>query len=219
VEISASFEQIDGFFAERMHRLWTDVADVLDDALGSLLAGRRGADALRELADLLDRAAPPCPRLRRAVQALLGIRLDYRSQLHPRVRSELDGLALEVVDPQTGALTQQITVGKSEAGVEQLYRFVVRTAEQGAYLTKKALLREAVTPALVLHAAAEQFEDTVIRSGDSELEFKRLAASYRNEIWPGVYQEIDAANARFAAVGRARDALGASLAGRPGRPA
>ena len=150
--------------------------------------------------------------------ALLGIRLDYRSQLHPRVRSELDGLALEVIDPKSGALIQQMVVPTSEAGVEQLYRFVVRTAEQAAYLTKKALLREAVTPALVLHAAAEQFEDTVIRSGDSELEFRRLADSYKNEIWPGVYQEIDAANARFAAVTRARDALVASLAARPGRP-
>ena len=228
VEISGSFEQIDGFFAERMDQLWNAVAEVLNGALGDLLAGSRasgaepsrasGAAALRELADLLDRASPPCPRLRRAVQALLGIRLDYRSQLHPRVRSELDGLTLEVVDPQSGALTQQLTVPKSEAGVEQLYRFVVRTAEQAAYLTKKALLREAVTPALVLHAAAEQFEDTVIRSGDSEVEFRRLADSYKNEIWPGVYQEIDAANARFAAVTRARDALVASLGARPGRP-
>jgi hypothetical protein len=219
VEISGSFEQIDGFFAERTEQLWTAVADVLSGALGELLGGHRGADALRTLAELLDQASPPCPRLRRAVQALLGIRLDYRSQLHPRVRSELDGLALEVVDPQSGALTQQMTVPTSEAGVEQLYRFVVRCAEQAAYLTKKALLREAVTPALVLHAAAEQFEDTVIRSGDSEVEFRRLADSYKNEIWPGVYQEIDAANARFAAVTRARDALVASLTARPGRPA
>ncbi|HWM57273.1 MAG TPA: hypothetical protein VNO83_05515 [Pseudonocardia sp.] len=224
VEISGSFEQIDGFFAERTEQLWTAVAEVLSGALGELLGssasgGHRGADALRTLAELLDRASPPCPRLRRAVQALLGIRLDYRSQLHPRVRSELDGLALEVVDPQSGALTQQMTVPTSEAGVEQLYRFVVRCAEQAAYLTKKALLREAVTPALVLHAAAEQFEDTVIRSGDSEVEFRRLADSYKNEIWPGVYQEIDAANARFAAVTRARDALVASLTARPGRPA
>ena len=50
-------------------------------------------------------------------------------------------------------------------------------------------------------------------------EFRRLADSYKNEIWPGVYQEIDAANARFAAVTRARDALVASLTARPGRPA
>ena len=218
VEISGSFEQIDAFFAERTEQLWNATAEVLAASLGDLLGDRRGAAALTELAELLDRASPPCPRLRRAVLALLGIRLDYRSQLHPRVRSELDGLTLEVTDPKSGALIQQMVVPTSEAGVEQLYRFVVRTAEQGAYLTKKALLREAVTPALVLHAAAEQFEDTVIRSGDSELEFRRLADSYKNEIWPGVYQEIDAANARFAAVTRARDALVASLAARPGRP-
>ena len=68
-------------------------------------------------------------------------------------------------------------------------------------------------------ATAATFEDTVIRSGDSEVEFRRLADSYKNEIWPGVYQEIDAANARFAAVARARDALVASLTARPGRPA
>lgn len=218
VEISGSFEQIDAFFSERTEQLWADVAAVLSSGLGTLLDGRNGQDALREFADLLDRASPPCPRLRRAVQALLSIRLDYRSQLHPRVRSELDGLALEVVDPQTGARTPQKTVAISEDGVEELFRFVVRTAEQAAYLTKKALLREAVTPALVLHAAAEQFEDTVIRSGESEIEFKRLADSFKNEIWPQVYQEMDAANARFAAVTRARDALVTSLAARPGRP-
>jgi len=52
----------------------------------------------------------------------------------------------------------------------------------------------------------------MIRSGDSEREFKRLARSYRDEIWPGVFGEIDAANARVAAVVRTRDALVATLA-------
>ena len=72
-------------------------------------------------------------------------------------------------------------------------------AEQAAYLTKKALLlREGVTPALVLHAAAEQLEDTMIRSGRVRAEFKRLPARTSDEIWPGVFGEIDAANARVA---------------------
>jgi hypothetical protein len=150
------------------------------------------------------------------VRTLLGIRLDYRSQLHPRVRSELDGLAIQLRDPQTGHLRTQITVPATEAGAEELYRFVLRMAEQAAYLTQKALLREAVTPALVLHAAAEQFEDTVIRSGDSEVEFKRLADAYKNDIWPGVYREMDAADARFTAVTRARDLLVATLGARKG---
>jgi len=214
VEISGGFEQIDTFFTHRIEQMWADVAEVLGPAMGELLEARTGADALRTLAEQLDRAQPPCPRLRRAVEALLGVRLDYRSQLHPRVRSELDGLALEIPDPQTGRPRVQIAVEPTDAGAEQLYHFVVRMAEQAAYLTKKALLAEAVTPALVLHAAAEQFEDTLIRSGDSELEFRRLGRSYKHELWPGVYQEMDAANARFGAVVRARDALVASLESR-----
>jgi hypothetical protein len=171
-----------------------------------------GEAALRLFAELLAEASEPCPRLRRAVEQLLTVRLDYRSQLHPRVRAELDGLTLQERDPVTGEQRNRVVVEVSADGAERLYSFVVQMAEQAAYLTKKALLlREGVTPALVLHAAAEQLEDTMIRSGDSEREFKRLARSYRDEIWPGVFGEIDAANARVAAVARAREALVGTL--------
>lgn len=219
VEISTSFEGLDTFFDARVAQLWTRVAAAVAPHLGDLLAGRTGERALHALAALLDGASEPCPRLSRAVRALLAMRLDYRSQLHPRVRAELDGLSLQVIDPQTGEPRTQIVVEPTAAGVEELYRFVERKAERAAHLTKKALLREGITPALVLHAAAEQFEDVLIRSGDSEREFKRLARSYRDEIWPGAFGEIDAANARIARVRRARDTLLASLATMPGRNA
>jgi hypothetical protein len=107
-----------------------------------------------------------------------------------------------VKDPQSGESENQIVVEVSEAGAEDLYQKISQLAEQAAYLTKKALVREGVTPALVLHAAAEQFEDTLIRSRESSREFKRLARSYRDEIWPGVYSGIDEANARFAKVAK-----------------
>jgi hypothetical protein len=215
VEISSSFEEIDVYFAARVRALWDRVAQILRDHTGALLGSdtTSGEDALRRFAALLADASEPCPRLRRAVEQLLTVRLDYRSQLHPRVRAELDGLTLQERDPVTGEQRNRVVVEVSPDGAEQLYAFVVQMAEQAAYLTKKALLlREGVTPALVLHAAAEQLEDTMIRSGDSEREFKRLARSYRDEIWPGVFGEIDAANARVAAVVRTRDALVATLA-------
>ncbi|MGI9000899.1 MAG: hypothetical protein ACR2GH_04460 [Pseudonocardia sp.] len=216
VEISSHFELIDTFFTARVERLWASTAEILAANLGTLLAERASGAALRHFADLLADASEPCLRLSRAVQALLEVRLDYRSQLHPRVRAELDGLNLQTLDPQTGTPRTQIVVEPTAAGAEALYQYVVRAAERAAYLTKKALLREGVTPALVLHAAIEQFEDVLIRSGDSEREFKRLARSYRDEIWPGVFGEMDAANARFAKVVRARDGLAASLAATPG---
>jgi hypothetical protein len=212
VEISSCFEEIDVYFAARVRALWEQVAQILREHTGALLGEAEGEEALREFAALLAAASEPCPRLRRAVEQLLTLRLDYRSQLHPRVRAELDGLTLQERDPVTGEQRNRVVVEVSADGAGQLYAFVVQMAEQAAYLTKKALLlREGVTPALVLHAAAEQLEDTMIRSGDSEREFKRLARSYRDEIWPGVFGEIDAANARVAAVVRARDALVTTL--------
>lgn len=220
VEISNCFEGIDDFFTTRIDALWRQVGEILASNLGTLLDGSEGEAAIRRLAELLDGASQPCPRLSGAVRALLGIRLEYRSQLHPRVRAELDGLALELPNPRTGELETQITVSVDEAGVETLYHHIIRAAEQAAHRTRKALLlMEGVTPALVLHAAAEQFEDTLIRSGDSEREFARLARSYRDEIWPGVFGEIDAANARVARVVRARDSVLTSLADTPWRQA
>jgi len=226
VEISSCFEEIDVYFAARVRALWEQVAQILRAHTGALLGGgaatatggetgsATGQESLRDFAALLAAASEPCPRLRRAVEQLLAVRLDYRSQLHPRVRAELDGLTLQERDPVTGEQRNRVVVEVSADGAEQLYAFVVQMAEQAAYLTKKALLlREGVTPALVLHAAAEQLEDTMIRSGDSEREFKRLARSYRDEIWPGVFGEIDAANARVATVARAREALMATLTG------
>ncbi|MDT7578842.1 MAG: hypothetical protein QOK35_102 [Pseudonocardiales bacterium] len=218
VEISSCFEEIDIYFAARVRALWDSVADILRAHTGTVLdpgsgGAKSGEETLRRFAALLAEASEPCPRLRRAVEQLLTVRLDYRSQLHPRVRAELDGLTLQERDPVTGEQRNRVVVEVSADGAEQLYTFVAAMAEQAAYLTKKALLlREGVTPALVLHAAAEQLEDTMIRSGDSEREFKRLARSYRDEIWPGVFGELDAANARVATVARARDALVAKLA-------
>ena len=212
VEISSCFEEIDVYFAARVQALWDRVAEIIRSGTGALLGEAAGEEALRRFVALLAEASEPCPRLRRAVEQLLTVRLDYRSQLHPRVRAELDGLTLQERDPVTGEQRNRVVVEVSPDGAEQLYAFVVQMAEQAAYLTKKALLlREGVTPALVLHAAAEQLEDTMIRSGDSEREFKRLARSYRDELWPGVFGEIDAANARVASVGRARDALVATI--------
>ena len=218
VEISGSFEQIDGFFAERMRAaVERGRRGAARGALGDA-AGPSGADRRRgatPCASWPSCSTGPLPRARGCAAPCRRCWASGWTTARSCTRGcapSWTGWPWRCSIRSPARCAQQMTVPTSEAGVEQLYRFVVRTAEQAAYLTKKALLREAVTPALVLHAAAEQFEDTVIRSGDSEVEFRRLADSYKNEIWPGVYQEIDAANARFAAVTRARDALVASLA-------
>jgi hypothetical protein len=202
VEISKRYCTIDTFFKSRVEGLWSQTAAILQKDFGELAGMGDGETVLKRLSALMADAAEPCPALCEAVNDLLALRIEYRTNLHPRVRGELDGLNLQVTDPETGDPKDQIVVDVSQAGAEDLLRRLTQLAEQAAYQTKKALVREAVTPALVLHAAAEQFDDTLIRSGDSEREFKRLARSYRDEIWPGVYQGINEANARFAKVAR-----------------
>jgi hypothetical protein len=53
-----------------------------------------------------------------------------------------------------------------------------------------------------LYAATEQFEDALIRSGNSEREFRRFTRSYKSEIWPNDYKGIDEANARITKIKR-----------------
>ncbi|GHH81918.1 hypothetical protein GCM10018781_65540 [Kitasatospora indigofera] len=225
VEIGRRFSSVDTYFEERVRRLHTRVADVLGQHTGELLAAEdgtvaRGAEALGRFRALLDDGYEPCPELSAAVAELLALRLDYRTQLYPRIRAQLDGLNLEVLDPGEGQMRSQIAVAVNPAGVEELYDFITVRAEQAAYRTRKALLRDSVLPGMVLFAAVEQFEDALIRSGTAGREFRRLARTYRDELWPGRYGGLNSEHARFAAVARACEEIEVALRGGPGpRPA
>lgn len=69
---------------------------------------------------------------------------------------------------------------------------------------RQSLLGEVVTPALLVYTVTAQFDDALIRSGDSAREFQRLTRSYRDEIWPEVFAEIDDDNNRVARIVRLR---------------
>lgn len=200
VEISRHFSRVDDYFGRRVAWLWERVTAVLAGHTGTLLDGRPGGQGLRALAELAQAAAEPCPTVQEAVQGLLDLRLDYRSQLHPRVRRELERLRPQQRDPVTGEPQPQIVVETSPAGARELYAFLSERAEQTSHRTRQALLRESTTPAMVLLSALENFDDLLIRSADAERDLRRFARSYRNELWPGVYEGLDSGHARFAAV-------------------
>ncbi|MBK8251201.1 MAG: hypothetical protein IPK82_00845 [Polyangiaceae bacterium] len=213
VYISEQFCEIDRYFDDRVNELWNRIAQITGKHFGGLFAGASGVSALKLMAKLLDEASEPCPVLSTAVQNLLRLEIRYRSHLHPRVRRCLDTLNLEVKDPETGELRTQVTVETSQQGAEMLQKRISQLVQQAAWQSRKALLEDANTAALVLHAAAEQFEDSFIRSGDSEREFLRLGRSYRDEIWPGVFSGLDAKNARIAKVRKeCKSVLGALFA-------
>ena len=213
VEVSNRFAGIDGYFHGALDDLWNQLSNnILNKHLGNLLQGHQGKAGLEMLAKLLEEGEEPCPTLHKAVQELLGLRLDYRTQLHPRVRATLDELESAVDDPnKPGQKIARFPDREGEKGAQVLFREISELACQTIYQTQKALFKEIEIPALVIHAAIEQFDDALIRSGDSEKEFRRLARSYRDDIWPGEFAKAEAANARMVRVRAAARAVRESM--------
>lgn len=212
VEVSRRYAAIDNFLARRVEELWSKIAGILGKNSGGLLGDGSGQARLARFGQALAGASEPCPSLGDAVTALLGLRIEYRTHLHPRVRRVLDLLHPQQRDTRSGDIGPLLLVEVSERGVDVAARRLSQLAEQAVYETQKALLADLALPALILHAAAEQFEDALVRGGDSDREFRRLARSYRDEIWPGVFQGIDARNARINRVTRAAQDVSRSIA-------
>jgi hypothetical protein len=203
VEISQRFRTLDAFFARRLAELHGQMAAILGAALGDALVTSRDAAALRGLSGRLTQAGlESCPDLARALDELVDVRLDYQTQLHPRLRRCLDGLVAQYADPRTGRVTPSVTADAE--GADELYRKMRQLATQAIHQIKKELHRDAAFPALVMHAAAEQFDDAFLRGGTARQEFKRLTRAYRDDVWPGDFEGIDAHNAR---IGRVRKAV------------
>lgn len=197
VKVSYYFSKIDQHFVRALDTLWSRLADdILGPHFGNLLQGERGSAALDKLGRLMAEAQEPCKELSKAVQDLRALRLDYRTQLHPKVRRALDALQSEVEDPETGEKRARFAGYRTRDDAEQLLRDMASLARAVAYQTRKALMGEAMVPALVIHAAVEQFDDALIRSNESEKEFRRIARCYRDDIWPGLFAGVVSATAR-----------------------
>ena len=151
VDISRRFAELSDLFAGRVQAVWGQVADALRRRLGNLLPESESPDlVLRRFVELLNDAEEPCPTLATAVAGLLEVRIDYQSQLYPRVRAALAGLNQEVRNPSTGEIVHQTAVEISEAGAEQLYLLTSRLAERAAHQAKRALLAESIAPTMIL---------------------------------------------------------------------
>jgi len=208
VEISERYARLDGHFDKQVNDLWANISGKIRAETGRLLDGvADGRPALEKFAEFLENATEPCEILKRAVDDLLGLKISYRSHFHPRVRERLDFLNFEIRDPATGAATIQVKPELSEQAAEKVLKQISNLATQASYEVRQALLEESIVVTKVLHAAAEQFDDSLIRSQESKWDFAKLGRSYRDEIWPDVFTTIDADNAKVVSVRRAIEKL------------
>jgi hypothetical protein len=206
VFVSDQYAGIDVYLESRVARLWDDVATILNHHLGDLLGGATGKEALALFAAKLREAEPACDVLASAVDDLLGLELRYWNQFHPRVRSKLSPLE-PIRRLGGGKVEPQVVVSPDAIGARALHKRLNDLVELAAYGIRMALLDESAQPARVLHAATERFDDSFIRSGGAETEFTRLGRSYKVDVWPQEFNNIDAENARIARVRRSANAV------------
>lgn len=204
VEISERYAHIDHYFNGQVNYLWIEISKKIRAETGKLLEDiPDGKSSLKMFSECLESAEEPCEVLKRAVDDLLALKISYRSHFHPRVRERIDFLNFEINDPSSGEQITQVKAEVSKEGAERALKRISDLAIQASYEIKKALLEESTIVAKIFHAAAEQFEDSLIRSHESKWEFGKLGRSYRDEIWPDVFTSIDADNAKIVSVNRA----------------
>jgi hypothetical protein len=176
-ETDALFEEIGTLFAERC---------------GRLLQNRRGVQALRALADQLGDGDETSPNLENALRELLSLKVSYRSHFHPVVRAELDILAQTYDDPDTREKMPTVPLqDTTQSGASAVLRDLTNLAVKASARVRNELLRDVGLMPKILHAAAEQFDDSFVRSGTSETEFARFARSWRDELFPDEFADVD----------------------------
>jgi hypothetical protein len=214
VEISRRFSMLDDFCHSRVDALLRSVSSALREHTGTLIAQdvSDGMPAIDSLLRLSSDSDQPCEAFRSALADLAKLNLEYRTHLHPRVRASLDRLCMQDIGGD-GQIEQKdrMAVALTASGAEELFESISQYARQAAFQTKKALMDQAVTPALVLHAAVEQFEDALIRSASSEQDFRRIGRLYRDEIWPDVFKGIAEDNARCERIRKSLNAVNSQL--------
>jgi hypothetical protein len=188
VHIGEVYCGLDAHLDAQTTSLFDEIGVVISNRCERLLQGRTGGKALELLANQLGEGDEPAPNLERATRDLLGLKVSYRSHFHPIVRAKLDILDHQYRDPETNELRPTVELQETtETGAQNLLRDLTNLAIKASGLVRDALLRDAALMGKILHAAAEQFEDSFIRSGTSETEFARFARSWRDELFPGQF--------------------------------
>lgn len=208
VHIGEVYCGLDAHLDAQTISLFDEIGVVISNRCERLLQGRTGGKALELVADQLGEGDEPAPNLERATRDLLGLKVGYRSHFHPIVRAKLDILDHQYRDPETNELRPTVELQETTAtGAQNLLRDLTNLAIKASGLVRDALLRDAALMGKILHAAAEQFEDSFIRSGTSETEFARFARSWRDELFPGQFDSTG--DSRFD-VRDVKQALGAT---------
>jgi hypothetical protein len=205
IDLADRYAVLDEYLHRRLRLMWTDITAALSLAWGPLLGGRTGPEGLFQLSLLAKEAAQPCPGLAEAITGLLAVRLDYRTHLHPRVRSALDSLATPGHAVDVGAGPGRLSDLDATELADGLFRMVSERAVRAAERVRVGLFRESALPGQILAAGVESFIDAVFRGETAAAEARIMSRSYQGDL--ATVTSLDLSDARVARVGRSADDL------------
>lgn len=213
VEVTKRYSQLDEFLndhlVEEFYKLVCDAiagdgADSVNtsEANRAYLLGDRSVPAskqVRALVNRLEACDPAVAGLASAVQRLDGIRFDFRLQSYPL----LHDLNLERRPVDTNEAGEPYPPDFAEDATPYMYDWFLEEFTQFSFHVKSELRNDAQRQFKVLSGAAVVLEDEVVRSGRSEAEFRNLVDGYRDELWPGRFDEVNSTSARARQLSRA----------------
>ncbi|MGK8252064.1 hypothetical protein [Moraxella lacunata] len=199
VAISQQLAELDVFFNQEIDEFLTDIANIFKEHTGELIsADNQGKTALQELSYSLnniheDGRPNPADMLAKAIDDLCDIELNYRKQIHPRMRESLNALEARTTN-EDGNTEYRL---KDGGNAEGLHKEIKSLAMQALYNTKLALLDDADFPRQVLFATLEHFEDEVVRGKHSDRNFKRMTHAYFYDLNPVKFKDYQMASKRM----------------------
>lgn len=196
VEMGRRFGSLDEFLTRRRSEFWARIVDAISPTFRGLLGEGSPQVRLRNFQQLLTDAVDPCPETAEAVAQLLDLRLDYRSRVFPDLRRAFEGLRAESSGDSPRMASEGLIVPITAAGASSLFQEIQHLAFEAAGDAQGVLLESAQTTSRIMLAYAEQFDDALIRGGESVNEFLRLADGYRDELWPEESYGTGAANVK-----------------------
>lgn len=188
ITFSRRFSALDGLFNSRIAELHSQVAVILSEKLH--LDGESPAEQLQCFRELAADAG--AAHFVTAVDELLNLHVSYRSHFHPQVRRAMVLLEPEHTAPQQGNRRARAEgVSYDEDGALDLLAQIRNLGTQVIGECEKELYASAGLVDRVIHAAAEQFADGLLRAGTSDEMFHSFADEHRDRLWPSEFRALD----------------------------
>lgn len=172
VHLSEQFSSsLDIHLKNKIQELRSEIGKAVRSEMGILFEGVEDNEVLSCFAKFLEQSRrEKCPTMLKSVKEMLATDITYRSHLHPRVRRCLDNL--------------KYTKPEKDYKSHELFDKLAFESKDAARAVKHGLVEEINFIHKILHTTCEQFDDSLIRSADSEKEFNRFARAYKHRLWP-----------------------------------